>query len=427
MKRRIVSLFEGIVNLAIVLVLFQTLIEDVAILSEWSWEIRRNLLVAGFLFDLFFTVEFLARFYLALSRGEAGAYFFRRRGWVDFAASVPLLLFSSGPMMLAIFAGPSISVAFAGTLNLLKVVKAVRVARVLRLLRLLKLFRRIRYEQAQMAQRHITKIITIALTVVILSGIGFELLFDLLEIRGVERVLAERFETFERQFTASVTGGELRGESPVTGAESGAEGREPLSLSARSEDTEGAGGKDREGEPAAAGGPGGINLLPEGLAPLLALEHNVLIIREGERTLYSRYGNEYYAREFGPSDYLVGEEWRFTFFYDIRLLAREQARTTLLMFSAIMALVLAFLLYYSPHFAVTVTDPIHIMRRGMKEGSYDLKVMIPRRYRGDELFQLAEAYNEDFLPLKDRTRGEEGTALLDLRMDDLKDLLKEGM
>ena len=53
---------ENIVLAAIFLVLVQTFIEDLAVVAGWSWSVRRVLILTGFGFDFFFTVEFLTRF-----------------------------------------------------------------------------------------------------------------------------------------------------------------------------------------------------------------------------------------------------------------------------------------------------------------------------------------------------------------------------
>ncbi|MDT8299722.1 MAG: ion transporter, partial [Spirochaetaceae bacterium] len=102
MKGRFRNLIEGLVTTAIILVLIQTIAEDVLVMSGASWMVRRIFLYTGFAFDLFFTVEFLIRSWDAMTRRSYGRYIFRENGWVDFVASVPLLIFTSGPEVLAL-------------------------------------------------------------------------------------------------------------------------------------------------------------------------------------------------------------------------------------------------------------------------------------------------------------------------------------
>ena len=68
MDKKITDFLEGLVILIIILVLIQTFLEDLSVLLAWTWSSRRVLLITGFFFDLFFTVEFLIRTYSALSR-----------------------------------------------------------------------------------------------------------------------------------------------------------------------------------------------------------------------------------------------------------------------------------------------------------------------------------------------------------------------
>ena len=159
------SFLENLVLFAIVLVLVQTFLEDLATLLGWAVDVRRGLLLAGFFFDLFFTVEFLIRSYDAYRHRRLGFYLWFDRGWIDFLASVPLLLFNSGPSVLAMYVGGVSIVGVGGMLNVLKVVKAIRIARVLRLLRVLKIFRRIKNTDSVMAQRHIATISAITVSV----------------------------------------------------------------------------------------------------------------------------------------------------------------------------------------------------------------------------------------------------------------------
>jgi nitrogen fixation/metabolism regulation signal transduction histidine kinase len=103
----------------------------------------------------------------------------------------------------------------------------------------------------------------------------------------------------------------------------------------------------------------------------------------------------------------------------------HQSRDNLLYFGIVVLLVVIFLLVYSPHFALTVSDPIHVMNKGLADKSYNLEVKVPKQFADDDLFQLAKNYNEVYLPLKDRSNAEEGGELVDMKMDDFGDLFKK--
>ncbi|HKJ86123.1 MAG TPA: hypothetical protein VKA06_08605, partial [Spirochaetia bacterium] len=155
------------------------------------------------------------------------------------------------------------------------------------------------------------------------------------------------------------------------------------------------------------------------------LDEALLLVQSNGQTVYSRFETAYYDRFFGPTDFGFAEREGVRIFFDLRPVNQEQARANLLYFGIIILLIAAFLFYYSPHFALTVSDPLHVMRRGMNEKGYNLEVKIPSLYRDDEVYRLAKLHNEVYLPLKDRSgSGTEGE-ILDLKMDDIRDMLNE--
>lgn len=365
---------ENVVIVAIIFVLVQTFLEDFAVLAGWSWSVRRVLLFTGFAFDIFFSVEFLTRLYFSFVKRRTGTYFWYERGWIDLLASIPLLLLSSGPAVLAYWSGTATIVGFGAILNVLKVVKAIRIARILRLLRVLKIFSRIRHTESAMAQRHVAKISTVAVTVVVVGILAMTVLFSL--------VGAPSLETAYREQTVRVL--------------------------TRIDD-----------------------LQPEGdagkvaLTELADIEPSLLLVQRDGHTLYSRYGNDLYDSDFGSTDYGYGERGDLRVFFDLTLLNQEQSRSNLLYFAMILFIVFAFMFYYSPHFALTVSDPLHIMRRGMSEKGYNLEIKIPPLYEEDEVYRLGQLFNEVYLPLKDRTSAADEPEVLDLKLDDIKDILNE--
>lgn len=372
MRAKLVAFLENLVILAIVLVLVQTFLQDLASLYNWEWSTRRTLLFIGFGFDLFFTIEFLVRLYFAVLRRRGTRYFFHERGWVDFIASIPLLLLNSGPAVLAIAAGGSV-VGFGGMVNVLKVVKAIRIARILRLLRVLKIFRRIKHTDSTMAQRHVAKITTMATTTVVAVLLAFAFVSAALDMPSLEGEYQEQAGEVvdfveERDLTA----------------------------------------------------PGNRELL----ADFAESQPWVVQVEADGETLYSRYDGDYLERFFGPVDYGYLERGGVGVFLDVRTVNADQARQNIINFIIIVILVGLFMFYYSPHFAMTVTDPIHIMKRGMSEPGYNLEIRIPERFRSDEVYRLAEAYNRVYLPLKDRAGNEDAGGISGLDMEDVQDFLK---
>lgn len=370
------SMLENIVVVAIILVLAQTLLEDLAILLGWSVSIREIVLLAGLFFDLFFTIEFIARCYDAYRYRRLSTYLWYERGWIDFMASVPLLILNSGPASIALLTGGASITGVGGLLNVLKVVKAIRIARVLRLLRVLKIFRRIKNTDSIMAQRHGATISAITVSVFVFTLLA-------LAIGGTIVTLAN-FESFY-------------------------ENRAVSSLDyIVSQDL-------AETEHAAA------------LQQYAAADPAILQVLQDGQIRYSRFDQEHIDRFYRDVDFALvsSAATDIALWIDLSPLNREQAATNLRYFSVILALVLVLVFVYSPHFALTISDPIHVMRRGMQEPNYNLEVKVPSEYRDDDVFRLAQSYNRVFLPMKDRANAGDDAESSQIQLTDVRDLLDD--
>ncbi len=371
MHSKIKSFVESIVIMAIFLVLIQTFLEDYAVLTGWSWKLRRVLIFTGLGFDLFFSIEFLIRYFSALTERKGSSYFLEGKGWIDFLASIPLLILNSGPATLAILTGSSFFFGMGGLLNILKIIKAIRIARVLRLLRILKIFRQIKHTGSIMAQRHIAKITTLSITSFVFTLLVFSIFSSLISLPSAEGKFIDNQKISINNFIENIKTG---------------------NSSKASED-------------------------------FADYEADLLIIKNNGQTIYTRYDNPFYSTVFGPGDYQYFKTSEFEFFFDVRELAQIQASSNILFFLVVVMSVLVFLIYYSPHFALTITDPIHIMKRGFQENDYNLEVEIPELYENDDIYKLGVLYNEKYLPLKVR-ETESNNNQTDLSMDDFEDLFK---
>jgi Ion transport protein len=370
--RRVGEVLETVVVVAIILVLAHTFLDDFAVIAGWGVHARSWLIWAGLGFDLFFTIEFFTRLYIAISNRQGTNYFFRERGWVDFLASIPLLLLNSLPHALALLAGAGLLSGMGSFLNVLKVIKAVRIARILRLLRVVKLFRGIRNARSAMAQGHVSTITTIAVSILVL----WTLAASILETTGLVPGLEAPFTQGQAARAAAI----------------------------------------------AEAGPGAPGLARQAAA-VAATDASILAVRpQGGEVVWSRYSASYYADNFLAGDYGYFAGSGVEVFLDERPLAVNAAREGLVFFIAVMLTTLAFLFIYAPRFALQISDPIHVMKRGMSESDYNLEVHIPRGREKDDVFELASLYNGVYLPLKDKAGSQESVPAPALNIDDLKDL-----
>jgi len=372
--KKIGDFFEALVVVVIIIALVHTFLEDFAVLAGWTVPARRWLIWAGLAIDLIFTVEFFTRLYFAIVRGRAFDYFFRERGWIDFIASIPLLLFSSLPSVLALLAGAGLVNGMGSFLNVLKVIKAVRIARILRLLRVVKLFRSIRYARSMLAQRHIATITTIGVTVLVAWVLVANFLGGLGILPGLDRPFLVSQADHARYLGEKGAGGAMvQGQARV----------------------------------------------------LAAFDSTLLVARPaGGQTSWTRYDDAYYANHFLPGDYEYFTVNGVESFFDGRPLAQAAAREGVVFFVAILLSVLAYILLYSPRFALDITDPVHVMKRGMEESGYNLEVKIPDRRATEDVFELAGLYNRIFLPMKDReSAGQEQASALGI--DDIRSFVEK--
>jgi hypothetical protein len=373
--RKLGEVLEIVVIVVIIAALVHTFLEDIAVLGSWPSSARTLIVWMGLGFDLFFTLEFFTRLYLAIVERKGMEYLFRQRGWIDFLASIPLLLVSSLPNALALLAGAGLVSGLGSFLNVLKVIKAVRIARILRLLRVIKLFRGIRHAHSILVQNHIAMITTISVTLIVLSSLGAAALESAGALPGLE-------------------GPFLEGQA----------------LRAR----------------VIAAGP--VDTLAQRAAATAALDPTILLVRPlGGAIAWSRYDGAGYRRAFLPGDYGYISVNGVEVFTDERPRSQSSARESLVFFIAVLLTLLGYLLIYAPRFALGITDPLYVMKRGMSEPGYNLQVKMPRGAQADDdVFQLAALYNSVYLPLKDREHAGGHDASTSLRIDDIKDLVDQG-
>jgi len=371
MKRKVIKFFELLIFVAILLVLVQTFLEDFAICASWQVNIRRILIVTGFAFDLFFTIEFLVRLYWAMVGRKVKYYLFNERGWIDFLASIPLLMFNSGPALLSLLASGTIIISLSGIFNILKVLKAIRIARILRFLRIIKIFKNIKYAESPMAQRHIARIISLCVTTFVIILFLFITISSIITLPGMQ--------------TAFATAHNKTIEYISTGNQS------DIQIKAR------------------------IN-------KITSLDASLLQIKKTDETvIFSRHKLEYWQNNYMAEDYTTihNKDKSLIFVFDQKPKNQEQSIQNLIYFFMIVFIVLVFLFIYSPHFALTITDPIHVMKSGMEDKNYNLEVKILKYYREDDIFKLAHLYNEKYLPLKDRTIAQGESDFTEIKIEDI--------
>jgi hypothetical protein len=235
-----------------------------------------------------------------------------------------------------------------------------------------KLFRGIRYARSPMAQAHVSTITTIAVSILVL----WTLAASVMEGAGIIPGIEDRFSDGQALRASAI----------------------------------------------AKAGPGPAALARQAAAIAL-LDPTILVVRPmGGPVVWSRDPPATYRENFLPGDYGYLQAGGVEVFFDERPLAVSSAREGIVFFIAVVLTVLAFLFIYSPRFALQISDPIHVMRRGMSESDYNLEVRIPPERAQDDVFELASLYNSVYLPLKDRQGAGDSGPSPALKIDDLQSL-----
>ena len=355
-----ISILENFILIAILLVLVQTFLEDFVIYFGFKPNTVRIIKLTAIIFDLIFSVEFIARMIANASKKNGVEYFLFNNGWIDLLSSIPLLLLVSGPYFINEVFGIDINnIGLLRAVGLVKLIKAIRVTRILRLLRVLKIFGKIKNVESVMAQRHISTISTI----VIFSLILF---FSITAVLEEVNVIPSKTIKIQKEENKIVD-----------------------NFSKQSE------------------------ILSEfefvdSLRNTSKLFENVALVKFDDNLIYKipSMESEQISQQLKKKDSSLSEARlindRLYIVFSRNSYQKEDALKNMLNFLLIIFLLGAILIFYTKHFAQTVTDPIFVMRKGFEERDYTLAVKMVKHYTKDDIFILASDYNNRWLPAKVR-------------------------
>jgi hypothetical protein len=333
---------ESILFILIVLVIFETYTEELAVYMNMGVDIRKLLLIAGFCFDVIFSIEFFVRLVMAGRRKKLGTYLAREGGIIDFFASLPLLVLHSGPLFFMTYmSGEMGIVIFMGSLNILKIVKTIRIIRVFRFIRAMKLFGRVR-PRYEMTPRYIGSVLIIVITITVAALIGFDYLEN-------SEVIQPRAMEVKKILEPSLAAGN-----------------------------------------------------PEELQLLFGESRSILFIEgEGETILRNIDPVQFKATYFND-DYYVEEISGYSVYFDNKDVKRVHAIIHMLIFNIIIATIIAITTIYRRFFNRHIASATNVMVKGFKTADYSTPVRIQERRMDFEIYQLANQYNRKWLPIKRR-------------------------
>ncbi len=336
------SKWDNFFLVIIVLSIIQLFLEELAVIANWMVLSRHILIYLGFLFDLIFTIEFIIRLSIAAKNGKAGIYLKYERGWIDFLASIPLLLLYSGPMVYYISKITQVTmISGIATFKTLKLIKMIRISRILRLLRILKIFGKISKSAAKMVKHHVATVATTALASLIIGLFLIQLLFNALGWPGIEIFGNKR----EQQYKDTII------EASVISEQYNIEIKQALILLL---------GKDKY---------------------ILNLSHNGqdVIEKDEFKNIFNRYD---------ISDLHYFEIEKIKVWYHIKDVNMQVAKNNIEIFLLVLFILCGILFFYAKHFIKYVALPLDALQQKITDPDYNPKLDITKAYEDDEVFEI---------------------------------------
>ncbi len=355
---------EYFIMVAIVLVIVLIIVEELAIIYHWPHKWIEYLLITAFCFDLLFTIEFAGRSFISARHGHFWYYIRAQRGWVDFLTSIPLLLLVSGPAVYLIFFADAGEGTFVTALTILKTAKAIRVTRILRLVRIIKLFGKIQNTESMMTNRQVG-IISTMMVVSLIVALMVSQFVPMIHVGDRMQYQQWKLDALTAVF------------SKIEGAENG--------------------GAANAGAPTEAWA---LKLVEESPAykDLIRLKDprgEIVYLNEDFRELDFTSFHKFYP--LGDTGYEAEISYHRA--------DAEHSKLNLFLLFAVLVLVGALMLLYTPIFAQQIADPIFIMDKGLRQWDYNLEVRVDKDHSHEEISELARVYNERWLTIKNQIRS----------------------
>ena len=346
--------WENFFLLVIILSIIQLFSEEFAVISNWMVSTRHTLIYLGFIFDLIFTIEFIIRLTISARKGKAVIYLKYERGWIDFLASIPLLLFYSGPMVYSIFRIANVaSFSQLASFKTLKLLKIIRISRILRLLRILKVFGKISKTAAKMVKHHIATVTTTALGALILGLFIIQILFKLLNWPGIEIFGEER----KLQYRSIIN------KATVLSAKFNITKNQALNI-------------------------------------LFVTENRILKLSNNDEIIIEKHDLKEMLANFDLDDLSYLELDDVSIWYHIKDINIQMANNNIEIFLLVIFILCGLIFLYSKHFIKYIALPLDALQQKITDPAYQPQLKPKKAYEEDEIFEII-----NILGKKDRSVG----------------------
>jgi hypothetical protein len=339
---------EKLIIILIILSVIQIFLDEFSRFDLWSVFVRNNLTLAGFFFDIVFSIEFIIRGSIAYKKNRALRYIKYERGWIDFLSSFPLLILDFPAVYLLFCGNFEESTSASVFLTIIVFINNIRITRILRFVRITKIFGRFPKAASPMTKHHTAAVSAAVVYTIICSLALFSLLSSAMAHKIIERT---------RFFDESV--------SLIKYLES----KSKISYN-------------------------------DVAKKMFAEEKNLLNLSYKNDMFISRIPDEKFQEYFSRGDYASVNNRGFVLQFSLVDLNREEAYYNIISFFIIILVFFSVIILYGRHFAATVSSVISKIIMGFRSRQYSECVNIREEFEQDEVYKLAKFYNDVYLPAK---------------------------
>jgi hypothetical protein len=160
---------------------------------------------------------------------------------------------------------------------------------------------------------------------------------------------------------------------------------------------------------------------------IIISDHRLIKINYNDGKRYEKLSESEFSKYYNSGDYIKVSGKLCSLTVSVKDLKRENARLNMLIFFVLLGPAVAFMLLYSRHFSLTVSDVAGALNSGFRKRDYNLMIKIRNEYKEEDLFRLAQFYNDVYLPAKLRKRDvkKEGSGS-PITMDAVKEFDEKG-
>ncbi|MCX8057954.1 MAG: hypothetical protein N3A58_00885 [Spirochaetes bacterium] len=379
-----IRIIDNLFLIIILLSIIQIIIENLSFILGLKISLRNLIILSGAFFDIIFSIEFIIKSLINIKNRKFKEYFFYNNGWIDFFASIPVFIFSSLPALIEIYYTSNIfNIRIFKFLYLLRSVKIIRTSRVIRILRVLKLLGKIENLNSVMLQKNIN-FVSIIVTNSILLG------FLVTKI-----ILPYDFDRIEKEFKNNIEN----------------------KIKAYFEIEINKVGKNYDED--------SQNKL---IQTIFSSENCVSAIKYKDKEIYRKFDASYINEYIGKNNmfYISIKDYNFEIILYEFIKYKNSENLMVLIIVLINVLTIIFL--YTKRFSTTVSDPVYLLYKGIRDPNYFLMIKIPEKYKNEEIFEFAKFFNERYLPAKYKLYIKNKESLKEkqsssIKLDDLDKLL----